>query len=139
MPPKNDLRRRAPRRPTFAPTRLVPAALVAAGTTVAGCGSSGGPLTIGPDQNGQTVTVSSGQKVVVTLTGANWQFTLDPAFGPLTETATHLSSGRTSSSTVDFVAHAHGTATVHATRATCGKDPCRSGQERFMVRVTVGS
>ena len=139
MPPTPVLRRRAPWRPTFAPARLVPAVLVAATAVVAGCGSSGGPLTIGPDQNGQTVTVSSGQKVVVMLTGANWQFTLDPAFGPLTETATHFSAGRTSSSTVDFVARTHGTATVHATRAACGKSACRDGQGRFTVRVTVGS
>lgn len=122
------------------PSALVPALLLLTSAAfAAGCGSSGGPLTIGPDQNGQSVTVARGQHVSVTLTGANWQFDLTPAFGALTETATHFSSGRTSTSRADFVGRIKGTATVHATRAKCGGRPCARGQGQFTVHITVSS
>jgi hypothetical protein len=133
----------AARRPVALPSRrrrlsaTAAGLLAVAGGLVAGCGSSG-PLTVGLDQNGQSITVARGQRVMVTLDGSNWIFDLRPPFGPLTELSTHFTSSRTSSSsTAVFSAGAKGTATVGAKRTSCGSRPCGHGQGQFSVRVVV--
>ena len=114
------------------------ATFAAAGALVAACGS--GPsatLDISGADNGHTVTVAHGQKVVVTLPGAAWQFTLTPPFGPRAEVSSRLSSGRTITDTVVFVAGARGSATVAAHWSGCGPGQCPSGRGRFRVQVVV--
>lgn len=121
--------------------RAIAALLVAgavAGGALTACGSSGGPLSVGPDEDGQTVTVSVGQRVEVTLPGTTWLFTLHPAFGPVTELSTSLHSGRTSSAAAVFRADRKGNATVGATRSSCGARPCSNGhQDHFVLTVVV--
>lgn len=122
------------------PRLLAPAtaAVLSAGLVLGACSSSNGPLVVGQDQNGRTVTVDSGHRVQVTLTGTDWQFTLTPAFGALSEVAVHLSSSHhTSTASAVFLARRKGTATVGAQRAKCGNGPCHAGQGSFTVHVTV--
>ncbi len=101
------------------------------------CGSSGGPLAIGPAQDGQTVTVARGDRITLTLPGTSWQFDLAPAFGPLSELSTETHSGRTSTETVVFRATVRGKATVHAHWAPCATQTCRPGQGQYVVHVEV--
>lgn len=110
--------------------------MAGSGLLATGCGSSG-PLTIGPEQNGQYVNASHGQRLTVTLPGSAWQFNLSPPFGPLTEVSVHLTGGHTTSASAVFVAGSKGTATVTATRTRCGSGPCAAGQHPYTVHVQV--
>lgn len=133
MPPTSLLRGRVPSRHRAA---VAAPALLLAVLLLAGCGSSG-PLTIGPDQNGQYVDASHGQHLTVTLPGSAWQFNLTPPFGPLTEVSVHLTGGHTSSASAVFVAGHKGTATITASRTRCGSGPCAPGQHPYTVHVQV--
>ncbi|HUY64584.1 MAG TPA: hypothetical protein VMV14_08730 [Acidimicrobiales bacterium] len=113
------------------------AAVLVAGAVLAGCGGSGGPVSVGPAQSGQTVTVTQGQKIVVTLPGTNWTFNLDPPFGPLAETSSEVASRRSSTVTAVFLAGAKGGATIDA--LPCASVPCRAGKAGFVLHVVVQS
>ncbi|HLX89475.1 MAG TPA: hypothetical protein VKR22_13590 [Acidimicrobiales bacterium] len=106
--------------------------------TLAGCGSSSGPLVLGPSDSGGSFTVAHGQRVDVELPGTDWQVDLSPAFGPLQEVSSHLRSSRNSATeTIVFTAGPRGGATVRARRPRCVSQHCTSGASQVVFRVMV--
>ncbi|MHB8594603.1 MAG: hypothetical protein ACYDB3_09800 [Acidimicrobiales bacterium] len=117
---------------------LTTAAVLSAVALSAGCGSpSSNIVTLDGGDNGQTVMVARGQRITVTLDGTSWQFALSPVFGPLAETSSQLTSGRTSTASADFVAGHSGHATIRAHRSTCAGHACGAGQSDFVLQVAV--
>ena len=121
-------------RPRRSPVTI---AALACGTVLAACGSSGGPQTIGPAQNGQTVSIAKGQRIIEVLPGTKWNIDLSPPFGPLTELSVDLTSGRTSQETIVFRAGASGGATIHAKRTDCAAHRCPPGSANVVVHIAV--
>lgn len=112
-------------------------AVAAVPLSLAACGgATNGPVSLTLDDNGQTVAVPNGQRLVLTLTGNNWSVSLNPPFGPLAEQSSQLSSAGGTALTTVYEATKTGNATISATRSGCHTSACKSSSA-FVVHITV--
>lgn len=100
-------------------------------------------LVAGDAQNGKTVRVHPGDRLTVTLGSVAWTIDAPPggtvvATGEQTTAVTRPGPGAPGTTSRGFVARAVGTATLTATRTTCGEAlQCTPAQGHWSLRVRV--
>jgi hypothetical protein len=120
----------------------------ATGAATPGSAGTAAVVNVGDKDKGHTVTVHQGQRVALVLTGGYWQVagSSAPAVVRQDGAPSYLSPSPASCAPgmgcrpqeTDFTALSVGTATLTASRTSCGEArPCTAGQGSYRVTISV--